>query len=54
MHTSEEYFLDFVTLFLYRLIGVDEELLSGKKALAAEILERSNVIIDEYFVVRTE
>ena len=54
MHTSEEFFLDFVTLFLYRLIGVDEELLSEKKALASEILERSNVIIDEYFVVRTE
>ena len=54
MHTSEEYFLDFVTLFLYRLMGVDEGLLSEKKNLATEILSRSEVVIDEYFVVKTD
>ena len=52
--SSEEFFLDWISLFLYRLLGADEGVLEEKNLTAKKILEKSTVMIEEYFTVRVK
>lgn len=54
LKSSEEFFLDYVSLFLYRLIGVDGEMLREKKLTAQKVLASARVNIEEYFVITAE